>query len=449
MENQMHKAIQLIKRYQYSEARKLLTEIIQNEPKNEKAWLWLTQVAKNDRERLIFLKRVLHINPGNELAQRGIEILQKRMVVETPEIPFKPTEFSGEKPLIEVSRQPAEFTQRADKEKSKEVLVSKIISKQSDFDSQMKEGVFRIRFKRIKIHLKLTWKRLKNSWNVFSQNRLALIGVILLIIYSLMAIAHPILIKTVWPRGIYDPVTGFDLNVINPSPPTSAHLLGTDGLGRDVLSMLLAATTPAFIIGLTAAIVTAVIGIFVAVLSAYFGGWVDGIFSRISDAFLLLPAPLFMIIIGVAFNELKPVTLGVLFGLISGLGGAAITLRAYALTVMAKPFVEATKIAGGSAFQIIRRHLIPHMIPLAATLMMISVIGAVVADAFISYFGITRLYLNWGTMIYTSQAYGSIFGNIEWNVLIPPSIALSMFATSFYLISRGLHEIADPKLRMR
>jgi len=73
--------------------------------------------------------------------------------------------------------------------------------------------------------------------------------------------------------------------------------LGTDGLGRDVLSMLLAATTPAFIIGLTAALVTAAVGIFVAVLSAYFGGWVDGMFSRISDAFLHLPAPLLMIII--------------------------------------------------------------------------------------------------------------------------------------------------------
>lgn len=306
------------------------------------------------------------------------------------------------------------------------------------------------RSERFKVRLELSARQFRKSWLVFSQNRLAIIGLVLIIIFGLMAITHPILIKTVWPSGIYDPVTGFDFEMMHPSLPSARHLLGTDGLGRDVLSMLLAATKPTFILGFTAAIVTAFVGTMVGTVSAYFVGVVDMILTHITDAFLLLPAPLFMVIVGVAFRDFGPVKLGVIYGALAGLGGTGVILRSHALTVMAKPYISATRLAGGGPWHIIFRHLIPHMMPLAATLMMMSVTGAVVADAFISFFGITRLYLNWGTMIYLSQAYTLVLGSsIEWHTLLPPSMAISLFAAAFYLLSRGLHEVADPQLRGR
>jgi len=161
-----------------------------------------------------------------------------------------------------------------------------------------------------------------------------------------------------------------------------------------------------------------------------------------------LPAPLFMFVDGVTFRDSGPVLLGVLYGLIAGLGSAAIVLRAHALTVMVKPFIEASRVSGARAGYIIFRHLIPHLIPLATMNMMLVVTSAVVADGFISFFGITRLYLNWGTMIYSSQVYSGLFGlAVTWHELLPPAMALSFFAAAFYLIARGFHEVVDPNFR--
>lgn len=303
-------------------------------------------------------------------------------------------------------------------------------------------------WQRFSIRIRLAWRRLKGGWDAFSQNRLAFLGLVLIGVYAVMAVAHPILIETVWPSGIYDPVTGFDGRMMHPSTPSMRHLLGTDALGRDVLSRLLAATTPTFILGLTAAIVTAIVGALMGAISAYYGGRTDAVLTHVSDTFLLLPAPIFMIIVGVAFKDYGPVRLGAMYGVIAGLGGAAVVLRSYALTVMAKPYIQASRLAGGGSGHIILRHLIPPLIPLTSMMMMLSVVGAVVADAFVSFFGMTRHYLNWGTMIYTSQTYTTALGSgIEWHVLIPPSVALSFFAAAFYLIARGLHEVADPQLR--
>ena len=125
-------------------------------------------------------------------------------------------------------------------------------------------------------------------------------------------------------------------------------------------------------------------------------------------------------------------------------------MRSYALMVVNKPFIEAARVAGGGSKHIITSHILPHMLPLAALYMMLAVTGAVVADAFVSFFGFSRDYLNWGSIIYSSFIYSSYIGaGVEWHVLIPPSLALSTFAAAFYFVSRGLHEVADPQLRER
>jgi peptide/nickel transport system permease protein len=293
-------------------------------------------------------------------------------------------------------------------------------------------------------------RRFRADWRAFTENRLAVFGLVLIALFGLMSIAHPILRATVWQHSMYEPVTGYDMMVLHPALPSRQHLLGTDSLGRDVLSMLLAATTPTFIVGIIAALTTAAIGTAIGVVSAYRRGAVDSIFTNISNAFLLVPAPLFMVIVGMRYTEIGPVPLGLIYGLIAGAGGAAIVLRSQALQVVVKPFIDVARIAGGGSRRIMMVHVVPHMLPLAALYMMLAVTGAVVADAFISFFGFTRSYLNWGTIIYSSFVYSSyLAGGVEWHVLIPPSIALSLFAAAFYFVGRGLHEVADPRLRAR
>lgn len=320
-----------------------------------------------------------------------------------------------------------------------------------------------LRQERIRQQLLVNWRRFRGAWLLFSQSRLALVGLGLIILFAVMAVLHPILRASAWQAEMYNPKTGFDfLTAPHPSPPSwlpqpenpyhqvsFAHILGTDTLGHDVLSVLLAATQPAFLIGITAAVSTALASTTMGAMAAYFGGVVNTLCMQIADVFLLLPAPLFMIIFGVVFQDVGPVGYGLTYGLVAGLGGAAIVMRSYAFTLVNKPYIEASRIAGGGHVHIMVRHMLPHMLPLAALYMMISVVGAVVADGFISFFGFNRSYINWGNIIYSSFTYRVINSQVAWHVLVPASLALSLFAAAFYLVARGLHQVADPRLRGR
>ncbi len=306
------------------------------------------------------------------------------------------------------------------------------------------------RRQRLGIWAALTWRRIKEAWGVYSQNWMAVLGLVLILIYAAMAIAHPILMKTVWPKGIYDPVLGHDIEIFpHPSPPSAKHLLGTDALGRDVLSTLLAATRPSFLMAITAAITTAFIGTLIGAISAYFRGVVDSIFAHLADVTLLAPAPLVMVIIGFVL-DIQPVEFGLIFGILAGVGVVAIVLRSHALTIMSKPFIEASRVAGAGAIHIVFKHLVPHMLPLAAVNMMLTVTGAIFANGFIAFLGLSRAQLNWGSMIYDSFTYQQwVNTTITWNVLIPSAMAISLFAAAFYLIGIGLHEVAEPRIAER
>jgi peptide/nickel transport system permease protein len=293
-------------------------------------------------------------------------------------------------------------------------------------------------------------RSLANAWADFRSARLAMVGLIIVIVFGIGTFIHPLLIGRVWATGIYDPLTGFDPRVVHPAPPHAWHWLGTDSLGRDVLSMLLAGARPTWVLAVTAALVTAVVALLLSSVGAFFRGIVDGLLSRVSDAFLLLPAPIFMVVIGSGeFSQrIGPVIFGILYGIIAGAGAGAIVLRSHALKVMAAPYVEAARAAGGSSWHIITRHLLPHLYPLAVLFMMLSVVGAVVAEGFASFFGQTATRLTWGTIVYLGVTFRNpTTGQVAWNAVAPPALALSLFAAAFYLMSVGLRDIADPRHR--
>ena len=306
-----------------------------------------------------------------------------------------------------------------------------------------------IRVGRVQLRIRAIVRGSSLFWREFSHNRLAVAGVALIVLFGLMAMSHPILMKYFWAGSVYNPLTGFDPEVVHPAGPSAAHLLGTDNLGRDVLSMLLASSGSTWLLAMTAAISTAVVAMFIGAIGGYYRGWVDLTLSHVSDAFLLLPAPLFLLILGTGnLIDLGPVKFGLIYGMITGLGAGAIVLRSQALKVMAQPFVDATRVAGGRGRHVILRHLLPHLFPLAALYMMLAVVGAVVADGFAAFLGQTRSLVNWGTMVYYGIEFGANFGSqIPWNALIVPAVALSLFAAAFYLVSVGLREVADPRFK--
>jgi peptide/nickel transport system permease protein len=315
------------------------------------------------------------------------------------------------------------------------------------------DRIFSSRWDRIKGQARSFKRRMTENWGVFVENKLAVLGLFLIIFFTLMAFVYPFLLKTTLPKSVYDPVVGFDPLVFpNPAPPQRGHWLGTDAMGRDVLSMLLAATTPTLVVALTSALTAAAVGTLMGAVSAYFQNTpVDTVFRYLSDMLLIMPAPIVMVILGARFHEqIKPIHFGLLYGLFAGGSYVAIVMRSQALTIMAKPFISASWVAGAGARRIIFTHMVPHMLPLAAVQMMLTVIGAVIAYGFIAFVGITRAGLSWGSMIYQAFTFSiDMLGKTPWLQMLSPAIALSLFAASFYFVSRGLHEIAEPRLRKR
>ncbi len=328
-----------------------------------------------------------------------------------------------------------------------------------------------------------SWWRI--AWQRFRSNKLAMFGVFLIGLYAVAAVSHPILMATVWDSETYHPIYGHDdvivekvvvLNkdavtdeatqielpramMINPfvsvgdtvsevtlpEPFTAEHLLGVDNLGRDVLSMVLAASTPSFVVGLSAAVTTAVVGLIFATISAYRRGATDMLMTEVSDTLQLLPAPLLMVILGAGpfRDSLSPLAFGLIYGVVSGASGAAIVLRSQALTVLSRPFIDATRVAGAGARQIITKHLLPHLVPVAALYMLLGASGAIVADGFVSFLGFSDTRLNWGTIIFFALSLPPANrAGIPWEAIVAAAGAISLFAAAFYMIGLGFRDIA-------
>jgi peptide/nickel transport system permease protein len=292
------------------------------------------------------------------------------------------------------------------------------------------------------------WRSFRQGWQLFSERPIGLIGLGLLFVFFLMMIAHPILMATTWNPRVYDPIIGFDEQVFpHPSPPSLRHPLGTDSLGRDVLSQLLYSTRIAFELGLLAALVATLIALVMGSAAAYFGGIVDTVLMQIADLAMLLPPFVGILFLGLVF-ELEIPHLAIAYGALSGLGMQAVVMKSQALTLRVKPYVDAARVAGGGGFHIIWTHVLPGLLPLAFLNMLFTVTGAVLAEAILSFFGRTQIRISWGTMIWFGQSY--IIATVsQWQVMVPAAIAISLFCSSFYMIGRALDEVMNPRLRKR
>ena len=339
-----------------------------------------------------------------------------------------------------------------------------------------------------RIRLRLFRRALGRNWRLFARNKIGLIGLGIILAFALMAIIHPFQRGRVWDPASYDPVQGYDaprteLLIIEndqvpefgeitlqnarlkatpfvkvgetisiplqPAPPSAKHWLGTDPLGRDVLSQLMYSTRAAFLLGAIAAIVTVLIATTVGSIAAFFGGWLDSFLMRFADLVLLVPLIPVLIVVASLFTLTLPL-LGILIGLLSGFGGTAIVLKSQALSVTVKPFVDAARVAGGSNAHIIFRHIIPNVLPLSFLYMMFTVTEAIALEATLSFLGLMNVQMSWGIMIYTAHSQGYLLsGTSYWWLLIPAGMAVTLLAAAFFLAGRAMDEVVNPRLRRR
>ena len=349
------------------------------------------------------------------------------------------------------------------------------------FDSVQTEPLWRVR-------LRLAWKGFKKNWALFTENKIGVIGLAIIMIFIILAAAHPLLMATVWDPVVYDPVIGYDEILIEkqvveevtdpatqiqveiakldyfhlnpevgdtitileqPAPPSPRHLLGTDPLGRDVLSQLMYSTTSEFLLGIVAALVTVVIATTIGAVAAYFGGFVDTFFMRVADLLIIMPLIPVLILLG-ALIDLQLIHLAIIIGVLSGFGGTTLIIKSQALTIKVKPFIEAARVAGGSSWHIIFTHLIPNLLPLSFLYMMFTVTSAIFLEAVLSFFGLMDVNMSWGLMINVAQSQGYLLsGTRYWWLLIPAGAAITLLCSAFYLVGRALDEVVNPRLRRR
>jgi peptide/nickel transport system permease protein len=299
------------------------------------------------------------------------------------------------------------------------------------------------------VRLRLMLRGLKNNFVLFSENPVGIVGIVIILFFLSLIIIHPILMKTVWDRNIYDPVVGYDATVVaHPAPPSSTHLLGTDPLGRDVLSQLMWSTRSEFILGIVAALVTVIIATTIGAIAAYFGGVVDTLFMRLADIVIMMPYITILIVMAALLDLTLPV-LAVVLGLLGGFGGATIIIKSQALTIKVRTYIEAARVAGGGHAHIIFNHIIPNLLPLSFLYMMFAVNSAIASEAVLSFFGLLNVRMSWGLMIYTSSYSGYLLDFSKWWLIFPASISISSLCAAFYLVGRAMDEIVNPRLRKR
>ena len=258
--------------------------------------------------------------------------------------------------------------------------------------------------------------------------------------------------------GVYtDPVTGetgvFQLlgTVHTPLPPGCypsglCYWLGTDFYGGDILTELLWGTQVAFIVGLLAALIAVGLGTLVGLISGYYGKLVDILLMRTTDIFLVLP---FLPIVLIFVSILRPsIWIIVLTLAIVGWPGIARVIRAQVLSLKERPFIDAARISGASDSRIIFRHIAPNVLPFSFLYMSLTVAGAIITEAALSFLGLgDPTVISWGGMLSLLLTEGAAL--YAWWWLLPPGLCITILSLGFYLLGRGFDEIINPRLRRR
>jgi peptide/nickel transport system permease protein len=275
-------------------------------------------------------------------------------------------------------------------------------------------------------------RRLRDTWLRFCRRRLALVGLVLLLATVLMALLAPVL----FPEGPFK-ITGGRL-----IPPGAEHWLGTDHLGRDVLSGVLYGARAAFLVGFLSVLMSLAIGVVVGALAGYYGGWIDDVLMRITEVFQVMPR-FFLALLVVAIFGANIWGIVFVIGILSWAEIARL-LRAEYLTLRERPFVTAARAYGAPNFQIIVVEILPNASSPIIVAASLQVASAVLLEASLSFLGVgDPNVMSWGTMLNSAQQFLRM---AWWNATFP-GLAICVMTLGIALISDGLNDALNPRLK--
>ena len=264
------------------------------------------------------------------------------------------------------------------------------------------------------------------------QNRAAMIGGITVLVLIILAIFAP------WIAPYSYSYQNLDIGA---SPPSAEHLLGTDVLGRDLLSRLLYGARISLLVGFVATGVALVIGVSWGIIAGYFGGRVDSIMMRIVDVLYGLPFIIFIILLMVIFGR----NIWLLFAAIGAVEWLTMAriVRAQVIGLKNQEFVQAAQVMGVSNFSMFRRHILPNILGPIAIYATLTIPQVRLLEAFLSFLGlgIQPPMSSWGTLI----RYGVESMEEYYWLLIYPGLTftITLFALNFF--GDGLRDALDPK----
>lgn len=275
----------------------------------------------------------------------------------------------------------------------------------------------------------------KEAWRRFRRNRLALVGLVIVVILTLMAIFAPVIRTQI---SHQDPYIGSIDSYLSPS---RTHWLGTDQTGRDIFIRVVYGARISLRVGVISAGIATLIGVVLGAYAAFYGGLVDGILMRFTDIFLSLPYIILAIVLVLALGRSESTIIAVLGFL--GWMGIARVFRSSMLQIKEREFVEAARAMGCRNNRIIWRHLVPNAIQPVIAYAATFVGTAVLAEAALSFLSVGAQDPTpaWGLMV--DQAKGALASHPHQ--LLFPGIAIFLMVSAFVFLGDGLRDALDPR----
>jgi peptide/nickel transport system permease protein len=292
---------------------------------------------------------------------------------------------------------------------------------------------------------RIAWIRrrraLSRAWGQFRHHRPGMIGLGILVAAVLIAIAAPLLADEAGLRAI---------NVThNPTfaNPSEFGPLGTDSLGRDVMTQFIWGARTSLLVGLAATILAILIGSIVGITAGFYGGKIGGVLMRVTEWFLVIPfLPLAIVLAAILGPSVRNIIL--VIGITSWPSTARL-ISAQVLTLRERDYVDRSRALGASNWHLMTRHIVPNVSPLILANTTLTVPIVILSEATLSFLGLgDPTNPSWGKMLDDAFETGAVTAEAWW-VFIPPGLGILLVALAFTLCGTALEEILDPRLRDR
>ena len=294
-----------------------------------------------------------------------------------------------------------------------------------------------------------------DAWYRLLRNKAAVLGMIIVVIFMVVAIISPFLtqwgilhdpLKQDTPNSLMEPLwTGSRFT-------NSNYPLGSDQLGRDILTRLLWSTQISMLVGFVPVSIIFLMGVSVGLIAGYSGGWIDNLLMRITDVIYAFPDLLFLFII---MATLRNTALGdiqgglllifVAIAIVNWVGMARL-VRGQVLSLKEREFVEAARAIGAKPKRIMIRHLFPNLLAPVIVSVAFGIPNAMLAEAVLSFYGIgiKPPTPSWGVMI--NEGF-TVFSTTAWPVLLP-AVCISIVMLAFTFLGDGLRDALDPRMKL-